>query len=93
MLINPWTLFRYLVIGLYVGMATIGAFIIWYTHGSFLDIDFSGDGHTLVTFSQLANWGQCSYWENFTVSPFTVGNHLSLNGLVWGVVQYCCVLT
>ncbi|KAL7250218.1 hypothetical protein ACSBR1_012252 [Camellia fascicularis] len=29
MLINPWTLFRYLVIGLYVGMATVGVFIIW----------------------------------------------------------------
>ncbi|KAI8007367.1 Calcium-transporting ATPase, endoplasmic reticulum-type [Camellia lanceoleosa] len=36
MLINPWTLFHYLVSGLYVGMVTVGVFIIWYTHGSFL---------------------------------------------------------
>ncbi|CAL5388127.1 unnamed protein product [Camellia sinensis] len=76
MLISPWTLFRYLVIGLYVGMATVGVFIIWYTHGSFLGIDLSGDGHTLVTYSQLANWGQCSSWGNFTVSPFTAGNQV-----------------
>ncbi|KAF5940786.1 hypothetical protein HYC85_021953 [Camellia sinensis] len=75
-LISPWTLFRYLVIGLYVGFATVGIFIIWYTHGSFLGIDLSSDGHTLVTYSQLANWGQCSSWENFTVSPFTAGTQV-----------------
>lgn len=73
-LITAWILFRYLVIGLYVGIATVGIFIIWYTHGSFLGIDLSGDGHSLVTYSQLSNWGQCSSWENFTVTPFTAGN-------------------
>ncbi|KAK7284244.1 hypothetical protein RJT34_18986 [Clitoria ternatea] len=72
-LINLWILFRYLVIGIYVGLATVGIFIIWYTHGSFFGIDLSGDGHTLVTYSQLANWGQCSSWKNFTASPFTAG--------------------
>lgn len=61
------------VIGLYVGIATVGVFIIWYTHGSFLGIDLSGDGHTLVTYSQLSNWGQCSTWEGFKVNPFTAG--------------------
>ncbi|KAE8704581.1 Calcium-transporting ATPase 1, endoplasmic reticulum-type [Hibiscus syriacus] len=75
-LITTWILFRYLVIGLYVGIATVGIFIIWYTHGSFLGIDLSGDGHTLVTYSQLASWGQCSSWNNFTVSPFTAGNQV-----------------
>ncbi|KAK6231502.1 hypothetical protein SCA6_001575 [Theobroma cacao] len=75
-LITAWILFRYLVIGLYVGMATVGVFVIWYTHGSFLGIDLSGDGHTLVRYSQLANWGQCSSWENFTVSPFTAGTQV-----------------
>lgn len=57
-------------------MATVGVFVIWYTHGSFLGIDLSGDGHTLVRYSQLANWGQCSSWENFTVSPFTAGTQV-----------------
>ncbi|XP_058210763.1 calcium-transporting ATPase 4, endoplasmic reticulum-type-like [Rhododendron vialii] len=75
-LISAWTLFRYLVIGLYVGIATVGVFVIWYTHGSFLGIDLGADGHTLVSYSQLANWGQCSSWENFTVSPFTAGSQV-----------------
>lgn len=75
-LINAWILFRYLVIGLYVGVATVGVFVIWYTHGSFMGIDLSSDGHTLVTYSQLSNWGQCSTWEGFSVSPFTAGSRL-----------------
>ncbi|XP_058199649.1 calcium-transporting ATPase 1, endoplasmic reticulum-type-like [Rhododendron vialii] len=74
-LISPWILFRYLVIGLYVGIATVGIFIIWYTRSSFLGIDLSGDGHSLVTYSQLANWGQCQSWEGFSVSPFKAGSH------------------
>ncbi|THU50052.1 hypothetical protein C4D60_Mb06t16010 [Musa balbisiana] len=72
-LITAWILFRYMVIGLYVGIATVGVFIIWYTHGSFAGIDLSGDGHTLVTYSQLSNWGECSSWEGFKVAPFTAG--------------------
>ena len=64
------------IIGLYVGVATVGVFIIWFTHGSFLGIDLSGDGHTLVTYSQLSNWGQCPSWEGFTVSPFKAGSHV-----------------
>ena len=64
------------VIGFYVGIATVGVFIIWYTHHTFLGIDLSGDGHSLVTYSQLANWGQCSSWESFSVSPFTAGSQV-----------------
>ncbi|XP_030451821.2 calcium-transporting ATPase 4, endoplasmic reticulum-type-like [Syzygium oleosum] len=75
-LISKWILFRYLVIGLYVGIATVGVFVIWYTQASFLGIDLSGDGHTLVSYNQLANWGQCSSWTNFTVTPFTAGNQV-----------------
>lgn len=61
------------MIGSYVGLATVGVFIIWYTRSSFLGIDLSQDGHSLVTYSQLANWGQCQTWDNFTASPFTAG--------------------
>lgn len=74
MIVSPLYLVQ--VIGLYVGLATVGVFIIWFTHGSFLGIDLSSDGHTLVTYSQLSNWGQCSSWENFTASPFTAGSHV-----------------
>ncbi|KAJ6303202.1 hypothetical protein OIU77_017146 [Salix suchowensis] len=75
-LINTWILFRYLVIGLYVGIATVGVFIIWYTSHTFMGIDLSGDGHSLVTYSQLANWGQCGSWKDFSVSPFTAGSQV-----------------
>ncbi|KAL8208592.1 hypothetical protein R6Q57_008004 [Mikania cordata] len=75
-LISAWILFRYLVIGLYVGLATVGVFVIWFTHDSFLGIDLSRDGHSLVTFSQLRNWDQCKSWENFTISPFQAGDQL-----------------
>ncbi|KAL3622290.1 Calcium-transporting ATPase 2, endoplasmic reticulum-type [Castilleja foliolosa] len=72
-LINTWIFFRYMVIGSYVGIATVGVFILWYTQASFLGINLLEDGHTLVTLSQLRNWGTCSSWSNFTASPFTVG--------------------
>lgn len=44
-LISGWVFFRYMVIGLYVGFATVGIFIYWYTMAE------TGDGHTLVSFS------------------------------------------
>ncbi|GMH17317.1 hypothetical protein Nepgr_019158 [Nepenthes gracilis] len=71
-LINCWVLFRYLVIGTYVGMATVGIFVLWYTQPSFLGIDLVSDGHTLVELAQLQNWGECSSWLNFNATPFTV---------------------
>mmetsp|Transcript_21649 Transcript_21649/g.3559 ORF Transcript_21649/g.3559 Transcript_21649/m.3559 type:complete len:128 (+) Transcript_21649:2193-2576(+) len=30
-LITPWVFFRYMVIGLYVGLATVGISVFWYT--------------------------------------------------------------
>ncbi|KAK9743199.1 hypothetical protein RND81_03G223900 [Saponaria officinalis] len=71
-LINCWVFLRYLVIGSYVGLATVGVFIVWYTQPSFLGINLTNDGHTLVGLSQLTNWGECPSWSNFSASPFTV---------------------
>ncbi|XP_015947938.1 calcium-transporting ATPase, endoplasmic reticulum-type [Arachis duranensis] len=71
-LISSWVLVRYLVIGSYVGIATVGIFVLWYTQASFLGINLVGDGHTIIELSQLLNWGECHSWPNFTATPFTV---------------------
>lgn len=62
-LISGWVFFRYLVIGIYVGVATVGIFIWWYLYG----IDPT-DGNTLISFFQLQNWHTCKSWENFNVN-------------------------
>jgi len=64
-LINAWVFFRYMVIGVYVGVATVGSFVYWYT-----SYDWARDHHSLVTFNQLSNWGHCSSWQNFTVANY-----------------------
>jgi Ca2+-transporting ATPase len=63
-LISGWVLFRYMVIGLYVGLATVGIFIYWYMYAE------TGDNHTLVTFDQLRNWSECPGWKDFSVNNF-----------------------
>ncbi|KAJ8748477.1 hypothetical protein K2173_003373 [Erythroxylum novogranatense] len=72
-LINSWVLFRYLVVGSYVGIATVGIFVLWYTQPSFLGISLVDDGHSLVELSKLRTWGECPSWSNFRVSPYKVG--------------------
>jgi Ca2+-transporting ATPase len=63
-LITPWVLFRYMVVGLYVGFATVGVFAYWY-----IFYDWSEYGQPLVTFSQLANWGKCLDFPKSEYSP------------------------
>nr|GME05193.1 calcium-transporting ATPase, endoplasmic reticulum-type [Ipomoea batatas] len=74
-LINSWVFVRYMVIGTYVGIATVGIFILWYTQASFMGINLVSDGHTLVELWQLRNWGEGSSWSNFSATPFTAGDH------------------
>jgi len=62
-LINRWVFFRYMVVGIYVGFATVGVFAYWYMY-----YDWAGDGHTLVTYDQLSHWGQCPLWDKFEVN-------------------------
>lgn len=57
-LITSWVFFRYMVIGLYVGLATVGIFVYWYL------VDFAGDGHTTVSWNQLTSWSHCSEWAS-----------------------------
>eukprot|EP00331_Platyophrya_macrostoma_P007514 CAMPEP_0176423202 /NCGR_PEP_ID=MMETSP0127-20121128/10150_1 /TAXON_ID=938130 /ORGANISM="Platyophrya macrostoma, Strain WH" /LENGTH=1036 /DNA_ID=CAMNT_0017804121 /DNA_START=15 /DNA_END=3125 /DNA_ORIENTATION=- len=64
-IITGWVFTRYVVIGTYVGLATVGIFLYWY-----LAYDWAEDGHQLVTFNQLANWSECTHWKDFTVKNF-----------------------
>lgn len=66
-LISGWVLFRYTVVGIYVGAATVGIFVYWYVFAE------TGDGHTLVTFYQLTHWSKCPTWaaeEGFKVASY-----------------------
>jgi len=63
-LISGWVFFRYMVIGLYVGFATVGVFIYWYCFDT-----AAPDQHTLVSMSELVTWGKCSAWEGFHPKP------------------------
>jgi hypothetical protein len=65
--VTPWIFFRWLLIGAYVGFATVGIFAAWYMFDTVLGIDLSGDGHSLVTWRQLSDWEECPTWEGFTV--------------------------
>jgi Ca2+-transporting ATPase len=68
-LINNWVFFRYMVIGLYVGFATVGIFVFWYVgyepFVNYLGPDLMNtlgstyDGHSMVSYAQLTHWGQC----------------------------------
>eukprot|EP00929_Paragymnodinium_shiwhaense_P007944 TRINITY_DN111869_c0_g1_i1.p1 TRINITY_DN111869_c0_g1~~TRINITY_DN111869_c0_g1_i1.p1 ORF type:complete len:1036 (-),score=338.47 TRINITY_DN111869_c0_g1_i1:167-3274(-) len=62
-LISGWVFFRYMVIGMYVGIATVGIFMYWYVS------DYSEDGHTLVSMGELVTWGKCAEWQGFAVKP------------------------
>ena len=39
----------------------------------------TGDGHTLVSFSQLSNWSSCPEWKDFKVNNFIDGMDLQAN--------------
>jgi Ca2+-transporting ATPase len=49
-----------MLVGIYVGFATAGAFVSWYMYTNFMGIDLSQDGHSTVTWHQLTHWNQCS---------------------------------
>lgn len=63
-LISGWVLVRYCVVGVYVGIATVGIFIYWYMFAE------TGDGHTLVSWNQLSHWGDCPNWPKDSFQPF-----------------------
>jgi Ca2+-transporting ATPase len=76
--------FRYMVIGMYVGFATVGVFVFWFVF--YVDfINYLGDdmmaklgstydGHSMVTYEQLTHWGHCTgdseLFKDFKVNDF-----------------------
>ena len=73
-LVTPWIFFRWMVVGIYVGFATVAAFVTWYMCDHFLFIDLSQDHHTTVTWHQLTHWQDCESWTDFTVAEFKSGH-------------------
>ena len=64
-LITPFVFFRYLLIGLYVGFATVGIFVYWYVFDA-----GAPDHHPLVSFSQLMNHSKCPTWKGFDLRGY-----------------------
>lgn len=72
-LITGWVFFRYMVVGLYVGCATVGIFVFWFTAyedfvsllgpGLMSSLGATYDGHSMVSYDQLTHWGQCRTGE------------------------------
>ncbi|CAD5168144.1 unnamed protein product [Musa acuminata subsp. malaccensis] len=75
-LINSWVLFRYLVIGAYVGLASVGVFILWYTQPSFMGLDLASDGHTFISLAELRSWRECAAWPDFYPNSFVAGDRV-----------------
>lgn len=82
-IVNRWTFIRYLVIGIYVGFATVGIFIYW-----FVLYNWNNYGHNTISYWELRNWTNCPNFNNFNndCSIFTEGKKkastLSLTVLV-----------
>lgn len=60
---------RYLVVGVYVGAATVGIFAAWYTQPTFFGLDLTEDGHSPITWQQLRSFEQCPSWPAEDFSP------------------------
>ena len=66
MLISQWVFFRYMVVGLYVGVATVGVFAYWflsYTADSWIPNDYTGQlaaDHVPIDWYVLSHWSQCT---------------------------------
>lgn len=66
-LVTTWVFVRYMIVGIYVGFATVGCFCVWFLYDNFLGIDLSKDGHATVTWEQLTSWHDCPNWKDFPV--------------------------
>ena len=49
-----------MIVGTYVGIATVGIFVYWYVF-----YDWSEYEHPLVSYDSLAHWGKCTEFKDF----------------------------
>eukprot|EP00892_Ulva_mutabilis_P001770 jgi/Ulvmu1/11594/UM079_0038.1 len=61
-LITTWVLIRYIIVGTYVGFATVGIFAAWYLFPTVLGLHIDDDGHSNVSWYQLTHFDQCRSW-------------------------------
>ncbi|KAF5839052.1 HAD-like domain-containing protein [Dunaliella salina] len=82
MLISTWVFFRYLVVGMYVGFATVGVFCSWFMHHNFMGIDSSKDSHTPSKQSEhacLPLWARCLLQVGVFCSWFMYDNFMGID--------------
>ncbi len=58
-LINNWTMIRYVIVGLYVGAATVGIYGVYFTGNEFMGINYSADNHNTISWEQLTHYKSC----------------------------------
>lgn len=56
-IIGGWSLLRYMIVGTYVGLASVAIYVHWYVGMQ------TEDNHKLVTFDMLRHWTKCDHWE------------------------------
>lgn len=64
-IVDLWVLTRYLAVGIYIGVATVGIFMYWYMY-----YDWAGDNHSMIEFSKLSRWTTCPEWKGFSANNF-----------------------
>ena len=65
-IIGGWSLLRYMIIGVYVGVATVAIYLHWYM---FMETE---DHHKLISFNMLRNWSKCPTWDMKTQRQYTI---------------------
>ena len=71
-IIGGWSLVRYMIVGTYVGIASVAIYIHWYIHME------TEDNHKLVTFNMLRTWTKCSTWDEATKKMATIHKECDL---------------
>ncbi len=71
-IIGGWSLLRYMIIGVYVGVASVMVYIHWYVGMQ------TEDGHRNVTFSMLRDWSKCTHWDAALKAKCTIHKECDL---------------